>query len=324
MQSLVQRSTLAAMLLAATTLVSALPADDEAHTDRIQKLIKHLDDERYAVRQAAHWELIEVGQPAIAQLVKASDAGSAEQRYRAREIIRFIQRRELLGGFQQLMSREDAEIDLDESMYLISRLVDLQVRRQDLDKQLDQMASDVRRRLGDDFDPDTAPPRRVIEALIHTLKVEHKLEGNRTNYDHPDNSSLARVLETRDGLPILLSHLAVSVAQRAKLPFVGIPVPGRYMIKYDGSQAPEGQPRDDIIIDPYGDWVVLSVEEAKQVVRSFDPDQHLKPSTHREVIARMLRNLESDFEYTKQPDKAAQTRQLLILVESQPQPLRDP
>ncbi|MFP6648043.1 MAG: transglutaminase family protein, partial [Pirellulaceae bacterium] len=120
-------------------------------------------------------------------------------------------------------------------------------------------------------------------------------------------------LSKKKGLPILLSHIAVSVAERLKVPIVGIPLAGRYMIKYDGARAPAGSPADDIIIDPFGDWQILTQERVRELVPSFDPESDLMPSSRHEVISRMLRNLAADFEATGQQEKAAETMKLLLL-----------
>ena len=48
------------------------------------------------------------------------------------------------------------------------------------------------------------------------------------------------MIARRKGLPILLSEIAVAVARRLELPVVGLGIPGRYMIKYEGRRAPAG------------------------------------------------------------------------------------
>ena len=86
------------------------------------------------------------------------------------------------------------------------------------------------------------------------------------------------------------------------------------MIKYDGSRAPEGHPRDDIIIAPFGDWQKLSAEEVDELVPGFDPESDLGPGSRREIVIRMLRNLASDYEAVGQADKATRTLKCLDLL----------
>jgi len=295
------------------SLFCVAQAEDKNVNLQVRRWIADLADRKFSVRQTAHENLIELGKPAFPQLEKIIKSGTAEQRYRAREIIRFVHWKSLHSGFLALSKQKDEQLDLEEAMWLISMIVDPQVEREPLKRQLDQMAKDVRARLGNDIDPAGAEPRVVVDALVSVLKDKYKLAGALTNYDHPDNSSLDRVLQSKKGLPILLSHIAVAVTDRLKVPVVGIPVPGRYMIKYDGSRAPEGRPRDDIIIDPFGDWQTLSAEEIDELVPGFNPESDLGPGARREIVIRMLRNLASDYEATGQPGKATETVKLLQL-----------
>ncbi len=313
------RSTIFLAMLVSVQAVSIISTACGEETDRaaqIAQLIAELDHDEFAVRRRAHAKLIDFGQIALPALIDAGKSGSAEQRFRIRQILRQIQRRTLHTEFAEIVNRPDDKIDLDRGMWLIARILNPRVRREDLDGQLDEMAQRVRERLGDDVDPATAEPRKVVETLLLVLKDDYQLAGNQTNYDDPGNSSLERVLATRKGLPILLAHVAVSVGERLKLPIVGIPVPSRYMIKYEGARAPKGFPQHDIIIDPYGGWTILDVDEVQNVVRSFDPLRHLKPSPRRDTLARMLVNLASDLDGAQQTDKAGQVREVLAIVEN--------
>jgi regulator of sirC expression with transglutaminase-like and TPR domain len=295
------------------SLFCVAQAEDKDVNLQVRQWIADLADRKFSVRQTAHENLIELGKPAFPQLERIIKSGTAEQRYRAREIIRFVHWKSLHSGFLALARQKDEQLDLEEAMWLISLIVDPQVEREPLQKQFDLMAKDVRAHLGKDIDPVQAEPRVVVDALVSVLRDKYQLAGAHTNYDHPDNSSLDRVLQSKKGLPILLSHIAVAVADRLKVPVIGIPVPGRYMIKYDGSRAPEGHPRDDIIIDPFGDWKILSGEEVDELVPGFNPESDLAPGSRREIVIRMLRNLASDYEATGQPGKATEAVKLLQL-----------
>jgi regulator of sirC expression with transglutaminase-like and TPR domain len=288
-------------------------ADEKDVDARVRQWIADLGHRRFVIRQTAYEQLVELGEPAFPQLERIAKTGSPEQRYRAREIIRFVHWRTLHSGLVALSKQKDDQLDLEEGMWLISLIVDPQVKREPLQRQLDEMARDLRARLGEEVDPARAEPQVVVDALVAVLKDKYQLAGAHSNYDHPDNSSLDRVLSKKKGLPILLSHIAVSVAERLKVPIVGIPLPGRYMIKYDGARAPAGSPKDDIIIDPFGDWQILTQEGILEVIPRFDPESDLVPSSRHEVIIRMLRNLASDFDAVQLPGKAAETIKLLQL-----------
>jgi regulator of sirC expression with transglutaminase-like and TPR domain len=295
------------------SLISVASADDKNIDAQVRQWIIDLGDKKFVIRQAAYEQLTELGKPAFPQLKRIARSGTPEQRYRAREIIRLVEWRTLYKGFLALSKQPDDEMDLDEAMWLISLIVDSRVEREPLGRQLDDMAKRVRARLGKKVDPAKVEPRVVVDVLIAVLKDEYKLAGAFVNYNHPDNSSLDRVLSSKKGLPILLSHIAVSIADRLEIPVVGIPTAGRYMIKYDGSRAPEGSPDDDIIIDPFGNWQILTHDGVRELIPGFDPETDLVPSSRRATIVRMLRNLASDFSDVQQPEKAALTEKCLQL-----------
>ena len=85
----------------------------------------------------------------------------------------------------------------------------------------------------------------------------------------------------------------MAVARRLELPVVGLGIPGRYMIKYDGRRAPDGAPAGDIIINPFEQWREMTVRDLVFSVPGFDADEHLQESPVRLTILRIMRNMES-------------------------------
>ncbi len=307
---------LAASLSVSISANSAIGQDDNL-TARVAQLIRDLDADRFAIRQAAHERLIEIGDRALPQVMAATKSEAPETRFRAKQIARRIRYRSLRQGFAELSQKPDEQIDLETGMWLIARIIHPEIRRDELGRQLDELAALVRKRLGEGVEPATTDPRRVVEAIAQVLFVEQQFSGNAANYDDPDNSALDRVLATRKGLPILLSHVVIAVAGRLKVPIVGLATPGRYMVKYDGTLSPDGFARDDIIIDPYG-GKVLSVDELPSIISGFDPSRHLQPDSKRAALIRMLRNLASDLAGVQEFEKAEQAETFVSLLESTP------
>lgn len=305
------------MLLAVVLLFAPRFAAGEerpaADPQLIARLVTQLDADEFSTRQSAHDRLTAIGTPALPRLLDAVETGSTEARYRADSIVREVQRRELLKGFRRITESDDQDIDLDEGMWLISRILDPLTKREPLEQQLDELASRVRRRLGEDVNLRRASPREVVDAIVHVVFVDGGFTGNHADYDNPLNSSLAYVLEQKKGLPILLSHVVVSVGERLDVPLVGLQIPGRYMLKYDGARAPPGQPQDDIVIDAYGDGKILSFDELKELVPTFDPMEDLAPSSRRATLARMLRNLYNDLKQSGRHAEAEQVEEYLEL-----------
>jgi regulator of sirC expression with transglutaminase-like and TPR domain len=295
------------------------PAHPPPHV-QIARLIAELDADEFRLRRRAELALIRLGPAVLPAVEQATRSASPEVRSRARRILLAIQHERLAKRLTELVAQEhDEQIDLLEGMLLISEFVDPQTDRAAIVKQLDDLAAAVRRKLGPHVTPHEADPRQVVDALRELLFVDEKFTGNAADFDNPHNSSLARVLATRQGLPILLSHLTIAVGERLKLPLVGLSIPRRYMVKYDGLRAPAGFPKTDIIIDAYDSGRTVTVDELEEIVSrlggGFDPMRDLAPATHRTALGRMLRNLIDDYTLQANYTKAWQAQEYWRIVE---------
>jgi regulator of sirC expression with transglutaminase-like and TPR domain len=296
------------------------PAFNGAQAQAIEHLIAAFDDERFSVREASERRLLEIGQTALPALVRQRDGASHEKRFRVTRLADRIAHDILAADFERLAAQEvDAKLDLDEGMWLIARIGNPFVRREELSAQLDGLADAVRHRLGDGVVPAKADPRHVVEALRLELFAEDGFKGVMPG-ESPDNSSLEWVLRNKRGLPILLSHVVVAVAERLRVPVVGLPMPYRYMVKYDGSRAPAGFSSDDIILDPFNGCRVVPRQELAQAIGfpndQVDLDRYLVAGPKRFTLVRMLRNLEFEYARSGQVRKAAETAAYRQTLES--------
>ncbi len=294
---------------------STVPALTAAQKKQVRGWIKDLGSRQYVRRQQAQTKLLTTGWPALPWLLQAQRDPHPERRFRARQLAREIQHRRLHREFQHLGLQPENAINLDLAMISIARIVDPLVDDASLTRQLDQLANRVRKLLGPNVSLEKVPPAQAVAMIQQVLFQQHGFTGAKAEYDHPRNSSLEKVLQTRKGLPILLSHVVVAVADRLDWPFVGVPVPGRYMVKYDGSQAPAGTPKKDILLDPFGGGKILTLEQLLEIVPSLDPETALTPSPRRETVVRMLRNLEADYMAIGNLEQAEQTARYLGLVD---------
>ncbi|MEI8380937.1 MAG: transglutaminase-like domain-containing protein [Planctomycetota bacterium] len=259
---------------------------------RISKLIQQLGSALFDEREAAATELRQFGQTAVPQLTTALNHKSVEVRSRAAAILRQQLRIPLQAAIQKFAEQPEEKLDLEEGMWLISRILNPQVDKASLTRQLDDLAKAVRKKLGG-ADPKSIDPQRAVKALREVLFDDEKFGGNFADYSNPDNSSLEKVLASRKGLPILVSHVVIAVARRLDVPIVGLPTSGRYIVKYDGQRTPAGFPKEDIVFDPFDNGKVLTREDRMELFPGADPDNLAKLATRREALIRMLNNLES-------------------------------
>lgn len=262
----------------------------------IQRNINLLGDEDFATRKKAHEDLLAMGEPVVPFLTEALRNDSPERRKRARKLIAQIRERWFMTAFTKLAKQAEEDMDIEHAMFLIARIIDDSVEKEAILKKLDEIAGKVRAKFGAEIDLAKQAPERVVQVMIEVLSKDYALQGdhNLDSYDHPFNSSIHHALTEKKALPIILSEITAAVARRLKVPVVGIPIPGRYMFKYDGSHAPVGHPKDDIVIDPHGGWQRVTLLELRRFPL-FREALHLAPAPPRQAIVRMLTNLHHDF-----------------------------
>jgi hypothetical protein len=307
-------------ILAVLTAASVVAGEDaksppQVDAGLIRRLIAQLDADEFAARQSADVRLTEIGLPAVPALLETAKNGSTEQRWRAMSILEHGKHLRLLAGFRRLAATPDDKIDLEEGLWLIGCALDPTLSRASLERRLDALAAKVRARLGPDVDPARAAPRKVVDAIVHVVFVEEHFTANRDDYHNPQNASLDFVLRTRKGVPIMLSLLVLAVGRRLNVPLVGLQVPHRYMVMYDGSQAPEGQPKDDIIVHCYGGGRIVTPAEIKQVASRFDPEKHLAPSSNAASLTRVLASLRFDLKQAKRDNDVKEVSQYFAILE---------
>jgi regulator of sirC expression with transglutaminase-like and TPR domain len=300
-------------LAAATPGGAALLADEPEQ--RIARLIEQLDADKFDVRERASRDLAEIGMPALPALEAARQHTSAEVRGRAKALVEHlttgIRRRE----WTEFAVQPDEALDLEHGMWLIARILDSRVKKQDITRQLDELAAKVRERLGKDVDPAAADPQKLVAALRQVLFVEERFTGNAEDYHNPQNSSLAGVLATRKGLPILLSHVTVAVGRRLRAPIVPLGLDGTYIVKYDGSRAPAGFARDDIFLHPFHQGRLIARENIDTELPGKNALEE-PPDETRPALVRMLQNMINHLAEREEQEKLEQAQVLQNLLKA--------
>ena len=183
---------------------------------------------------------------------------------------------------------------------------------------IDNLASRVRTR----YKPGSAA-HKIIHQINWVLFVEEKFRGNEEDYYDPRNSYLNEVLDRGLGIPITLSVVYGTIAERLGLPVAGLDLPLHFMLRVDDG--------DQIhFIDPfYGGAVYdrqtcerkLSEIAARPVTLS---DAALKPCPSQSLISRMLRNLKAIYGGAGDiPSLLPIQRRLTALNPQDPSELRD-
>ncbi len=153
--------------------------------------------------------------------------------------------------------------------------------------------------------------------LSRFLFVESGFTGNRERYYDPDNSMLDQVLDRRRGIPITLAVLAMEVGRRSGVGFVGIGMPGHFLLRSISDP--------DAYFDPYVRGMPLDVAGCEQRFRQVAGDaarlgpDDLRTVDSTELAGRMLANLHRIYlEATDRTNLAWVLRLRTLLPDSDP------
>jgi regulator of sirC expression with transglutaminase-like and TPR domain len=171
------------------------------------------------------------------------------------------------------------------------------------------LAADVRGRV------QSESPHALLAHLHDVLFDEFDLAGNTEDYFSTTNSYIPEVILTKRGLPITLSLVYKAVAERVGLCVTGINAPGHFMVavQVNGSR---------MLVDPFCRGRTLSPHEAEArieetVGEKIPPGENvLSEATHRQWIARILRNLQAVFSHVGRERDEAAMRELADLLPS--------
>ena len=130
------------------------------------------------------------------------------------------------------------------------------------------------------------------------------------------NSFLNDVLERRRGIPITLAIVYIEIGRRIGLPVQGVSFPAHFLVKCtlrDGT----------VVLDPYAKGMSLSFDDLRRRVRALkhgaEPTRAmignmLTAASHREILARLLRNLKGIYTHHKDWMKALAASDRIIGV----------
>lgn len=153
-----------------------------------------------------------------------------------------------------------------------------------------------------------------VDALSDFLFTQMNFRGNRAQYYDPRNSFLNCVIDRKTGIPISLTALYVTLAQRLGLNAYGIGLPGHFIA---GVYA-EGH---EVLLDPFNAGQRLSVADCARLVRDgtgfkgvFQP-RWLRAVRPADMLARMLTNLCHAYIQSEDWPSAIPVLQHLLLVQ---------
>jgi serine protease Do len=182
-------------------------------------------------------------------------------------------RRKIEQELVKAFDRPEEKVDLFYAALLLAKYDNPEVDIPYYQRQIESMAKELRERRSDS----------PVDALVEYLFVANGFHGSRTDYYNRANSYINEVMDDREGLPISLAVIFLELANRIGLKDVaGVAAPGHFMIKHK-----------EQLIDVFDGGKKLSPDEVEERLGAPLSPEYLRPPSKREIIVRMLRNLEN-------------------------------
>ena len=181
---------------------------------------------------------------------------------------------------------------------------------------LERLASRLRRRLAQ-----TAGAEDKLIALNRFLFDDLGYRGNAADYYDPRNSYLNEVMDRRTGIPITLSILYMEVGRRIGLPLEGVSFPGHFLVRLRLRA-------EMLVLDAFEGGAARSAQELRERLARVVPagaigglavselplEQFLEPAGHRQIVARVLRNLKGIYLETDRPERLLEVLNRLVVA----------
>ena len=210
-----------------------------------------------------------------------------------------------MNSFEELVSRDDAKIDLARACLLIAgdAYPALDVER--YLGEIERLAIRLRARL-----PASCGAEERVVALNQFLFADLAYCGNAEDYYDPRNSYLNEVIERRTGIPITLAIIYMELGRRIGLPLEGVSFPGHFLVRLRLRGG-------TLVLDPFSGGAPQSESELRSRLQRVIPegvaadvpvaelplDQFLEAASKRQILARLLRNLKGIYRETDQPEQ---------------------
>jgi len=271
---------------------------------QIKALIRLLSDENSKVAKAISEKLLAIGDTAVPLLLEA-EIEQPEMARRIEGVLDEIRGTRLEQELEEFASRQHTRLDLETGAFLIARYAYPSLDISSYAKKLDDMAMEVRERLGK-----RASGEEVVKALNRYLFTEQGFRGNTRDYYEVENSYLNRVIDRRTGIPISLSVLYLLIGQRLALPVFGIGMPGHFLVKFDSD-------RYKVFVDCFNAGALLSEKDCARFLMQAGygfEERYLQRSSTAAILVRMLKNLVSIYNKLDETVKAARLGRFIELL----------
>lgn len=196
---------------------------------------------------------------------------------------------------------------LEEALFVISRLENPTLRTEIYTRALDRMAEDVDYRIRY-----AVTPKEQMQILLTYVFREKDYQGCTDDYLNPRHTYLHTVIDAHVGIPLTLSLIVIFLGRRLALPFHGVNMPLHFLLRFQNDS-------ESILIDPFNKGGIVSVDQCYSFLKNsgITPDhEHFRIASEQEMLIRFIRNLINGYDQQKEDLQKEDLNKLLSILEA--------
>uniref|UniRef100_A0A8C6U8T1 F-box protein 21 n=1 Tax=Neogobius melanostomus TaxID=47308 RepID=A0A8C6U8T1_9GOBI len=229
-------------------------------------------------------------------------------KYYARKILYFLRQQNILRSLKTFLEQPEEQQSALEGAVLVDQYCNplADVTLEGISMQLDEMIEKVKKmlRLKNPSHPslrcaqgtcfaidDSELQRQMLWALNSVLYEQLHFKGNELDYYNPLNSYIHQVLLRRTGIPISLSVLYMTLANKLGVHLEPVNFPNHFLLRW--CQRPRGSEDiyDFVYVDAFGKGKQLTAKECEYLIGHQVSADYYNAISTTEVLLRMVGNL---------------------------------
>jgi len=270
----------------------------ETVSRKVDAIARLLDDPDPATIRLLKQQIIEAPSEWSDCLEKLANYPVSRVALRARDLLAKARSEEAYDDFELLCRFFPEHGNLEEALWLLASVLDPGADIDSARQKVNTWGRSLLLRTAGA----TSNLERVL-VLTKFMACELSFRGNFEDYYNPRNSLLHAVIETRSGLPISLTCLAIFISHRAGMNVAGINLPGHFIARHG-----------DIFFDPFHRGKILTNDDISEILRcqGLDADGvSLDPATPLQILRRVLANLAHVYSRTEASRSSATKQRIL-------------
>jgi regulator of sirC expression with transglutaminase-like and TPR domain len=249
----------------------------------IDAMIKLLDDKDQEVIQLITDRLILIGKAAIPKLEEAWEHSvDTDFQNKIESIIHSIQFETIITDLKKW--KKDQSIDLFEGAMILARY-----QYPDID---DKLYKKIINKIIKDCEVEIHQEQTImqkVKVINHILFDVYGIVGNKKHFLSTDSNFLNKVLETKNGNPLLISVIYVIVANALNIPIYGVNLPEHFILAY------ADLPKEvHFYLNPFAKGSIFSKREIDAFLTQLQiekKEEYYLPCSNNQIIIRMINNM---------------------------------